>query len=279
MFAHPTVVAGRRWLFPQLAEEQTFALRGRTCRLALFDLLVCGACAGLVVAGWLLTYHWAFVDLLAVAMAVQAVATLRLPNLMVSTLLLCVFFVYDVFWVFVSPLLFGGKSVMVEVAVGVTSSSIPLPMLVLVPKFLSGGSGLLGLGDIVLPGILLAFLFRCDFAKATKAVGSARRLRLTEVLAVPQGYFAPCLCGYATGLVLTFAALAVTQLGRPALLYLVPSTLGTALLLAHRRGELGEMWRQKTPEPAHDATSSDEEEAAVTDVEMQRLPDAAEEDK
>jgi signal peptide peptidase-like protein 2B len=280
MFVHPTVVQARRYLFPRLAEEQTFSIRGRSCRLPVFDLLVCGACAGLVVAGWLLTYHWVFVDLLAVALAVQAIATLRLPNLMVSTLLLCVFFVYDVFWVFISPLIFG-KSVMVEVAIGVTSGSIPLPMLILVPKFLSSGNGLLGLGDIVLPGIVLAYLFRCDFTKATQ-IAPNRRLRLTEVLAVDYGYFVPCLCGYAIGLVVTFAALAIMQLGQPALLYLVPSTLGTALVLAAKRGELAQMWRQKAPEREPEETSSDEEAPGgqqETDVEMQRVPVVAEEDK
>jgi signal peptide peptidase-like protein 2B len=219
------------------------------------------------------------VDLLAVALAVQAIATLRLPNLMVSTLLLCVFFVYDVFWVFISPLIFG-KSVMVEVAIGVTSGSIPLPMLVLVPKFLSSGNGLLGLGDIVLPGIVLAYLFRSDFAKATQSAPN-RRLKLTEVLAVEKGYFVPCLCGYAIGLVVTFAALAIMQLGQPALLYLVPSTLGTALVIAAIRGELAQMWRQKTPEREPEETSSDEEAPGgqEADVEMQRVPVAAEEDK
>jgi hypothetical protein len=68
------------------------------------------------IAGWLATKHWFFVDILATAMAVQAVATLRLPNLLIATVLLCVFFLYDVFWVFLSPWLFGGKSVMVEVS-------------------------------------------------------------------------------------------------------------------------------------------------------------------
>lgn len=63
----------------------------------------------------MITHHWTFVDILATAMAVQAIATLRIPNLLIATVLLCVFFVYDVFWVFLSPLLFGGKSVMVEV--------------------------------------------------------------------------------------------------------------------------------------------------------------------
>ncbi len=44
------------------------------------------------------------------------------------------------------------------------------------------------------------------------------------------------------GLVLTFVALALMRAGQPALLYLVPCTLLTVLLLAWRRGDLGAMW-------------------------------------
>ena len=49
---------------------------------------------------------------------------------------------------------------MVSVARGVTGGSLPLPLLVMIPKVLFPGAGLLGLGDIILPGIFLAFLFR-----------------------------------------------------------------------------------------------------------------------
>ncbi len=268
IFVHPTVVASRRALFPRLPEQRTWQIRGRACGVgASIDAVVCGVIAVGCAVGWLLTKYWVLVDFLAVAMAVQAIATLRVPSLKVAALLLIVFFIYDVFWVFLSPFLFSGKSVMVEVAVGVTGASIPLPMLILVPKFFSNGSGLLGLGDIVLPGILLAFLFRHDFETTKRSIPN-RVLSLIEILPVRGGYFVPCLTGYAIGLVVTFAALAITQLGQPALLYLVPFTLGPALILAAKRGELGAMWRRKPEE----AISDDEKESK--DVEMQDLANA-----
>ena len=42
----------------------------------------------------------------------------HLPNLQVGTLLLCCAMLYDIFWVYVQPHLFGQKSVMVTVARG-----------------------------------------------------------------------------------------------------------------------------------------------------------------
>lgn len=97
---------------------------------------------------------------------------------------------------------------------------------------------MLGLGDIVLPGILLAFLFRWDFANAQKRIESNQQLSLAQVLSVPNGYFVFGLSAYVIGLIWTFIMLGLMQTGQPALLYLVPSTLGTTLCLSAKRGEL-----------------------------------------
>lgn len=57
-----------------------------------------------------------------------------------------------------------------------------------------------------------------------------------------------CLClscflsAYGIGLLITFVALAVMQMGQPALLYLVPCTLLTSLTVALWRRELPQFW-------------------------------------
>mmetsp|Transcript_72006 Transcript_72006/g.161662 ORF Transcript_72006/g.161662 Transcript_72006/m.161662 type:complete len:124 (+) Transcript_72006:3-374(+) len=86
---------------------------------------------------------------------------------------------------------------------------------------------MLGFGDIALPGLLISYLRRFDML-------SKRHLF--------AGYFAPAVAGYFTGLCATIGALIVMQMGQPALLYLVPCTLGTTLSLAKRRGELSCLW-------------------------------------
>jgi hypothetical protein len=83
------------------------------------------------------------------------------------------------------------------------------------------------LGDVILPGVLLAHLFRVDTEKlksGLRAKNKERRVQLVEVLA-SNGYFAIALVGYVIGLLVTLAALAILQIGQPALLYLVPSEL------------------------------------------------------
>lgn len=48
---------------------------------------------------------------------------------------------------------------------------------------------------------------------------------------------------YVIGLGIAFGANAVTKLGQPALLYLVPSTFTAITLTAASRGEIGRLWK------------------------------------
>ena len=67
-------------------------------------------------------------------------------------------------------------------------------------------------------------------------------------LKLRRGYFLPALVAYAAGLLATGAALywevGGTE-GQPALLYLVPSTLGTVCGLGAWRGHMSALWRVK----------------------------------
>ena len=47
---------------------------------------------------------------------------------------------------------------------------------------------------------------------------------------------------YAIGLIITFVALALMESGQPALLYLVPCTLGTTLVIGLKRKEVKKLW-------------------------------------
>ena len=83
-----------------------------------------------------------------------------------------------------------------------------LPMLLLVPRFLCGDGGgytYLGFGDVVLPGLLLGYARIFDLG-GRGAPCCVRRCR-SGCCAWAGGYFGPACLGYATGLVLTYAAL------------------------------------------------------------------------
>ena len=56
-------------------------------------------------------------------------------------------------------------------------------------------------------------------------------------------YFVPVMISYIIGLSAAFAANSITGLGQPALLYIVPMTLGTVGLVAASRKELPRLWK------------------------------------
>merc|ERR1711937_393859 len=98
-------------------------------------------------------------------------------------------------------------------------------MLLRIPSFGDplGRDRMLGFGDIALPGLLISYLRRHDMRSDRSGC---------------TGYFVPAVVGYFIGLCVTILALLIMQMGQPALLYLVPGTLGTTLLIASRRGEV-----------------------------------------
>ncbi|GAQ79878.1 Signal peptide peptidase [Klebsormidium nitens] len=216
------------------------------------------AAVGLCWAIWRKS-DWAWVgqDVLGVALILVVLQMARLPNIKVSSLLLWLAFAYDIFWVFLSPYFFNGESVMIAVASGLNSGGEAMPMLLRVPRILDqwGGYNMLGFGDIVLPGLLVAFTLRFDCEEKRSWSG---------------GYFLYSSIGYGVGLLCTYAALALMSgQGQPALLYLVPCTLGTLLILAWYRGELAALWSR----------GEDDNEAVESGDEDGHLSPAVDEDR
>jgi signal peptide peptidase-like 2B len=208
--------------------------RGRTSIAWLQLLLLVPSFA--IVIWWFIdrkemSYIWAVHDFMAACVLLLIQRHLKLPNIKVASVLLGAAFCYDIFWVFASPYFFK-HSVMMHVATGGDSGEI-IPMVMYFPSFLSdGGFYLIGLGDIALPGLLCTLLLRYDYIK-----GHSWR----------ESYFTVSLIGYIIGLIIAYVVLALTNTGQPALLYIVPTTLGTTLLLAHCRAQLDELTHDLVP--------------------------------
>lgn len=123
-------------------------------------------------------------------------------------------------------------------------------MLIIIPAFHATpgvGPVMLGFGDILLPGLLGVY---------------ARTHDVYNKLTVQQSYFWPCVAGYGVGLLMTYGALFYSlggDQGQPALLYLVPCTLGTVLVLAYIRRQLPHMWSSAGVEPGCECDFSDVE--------------------
>ncbi|KAB2009106.1 hypothetical protein ES319_D10G144000v1 [Gossypium barbadense] len=175
------------------------------------------------------SYSWVGQNILGICMMINVLQLARLPNIKVATVLLCLAFFYDIFWVFISPLIFQ-QSVMIAVAKGKNTGGEAIPMLLRVPRLIDpwGGYNMIGFGDILFPGLLITFTYRFD-RESKKSMG--------------KGYFVWLMVGYGFGLFLTYLGLYLMNgNGQPALLYLVPCTLGVTVVLAAIRGDLKALW-------------------------------------
>lgn len=245
----------------ELAQERyPRALPARTTVLPLFGRvstyeLLCGIPSLIAVVVWAVNrkadWAWILQDVLGVIFVVFALSTIVLPSLCIGTILLGMALLYDVFWVFISPALFHGHSVMVKVATG-GGSGESVPMVLRVPKMSDalGGYGVLGLGDIFLPGLLLAFARRFDLRRLARGPPAATKLPWLD-------YMTCGLIGYICGLSLTLIALIAMKKGQPALLYIVPCELGILSLVAYLRGDYARMWK------GEEDSSQDQERSLV----------------
>ncbi|XP_071504392.1 signal peptide peptidase-like 2B [Diadema antillarum] len=178
------------------------------------------------------SFAWILLDILGICFCISVLKVVRLPNFKTCVLLLSLLFVYDIFFVFVTPhLTKTGESVMVKVATGGQASSEQIPVLLTVPRFCHSAFSvcniysMLGFGDILVPGLLVGFCHTYDLK-----IKSSRIYFITSVIA------------YGVGLVMTFIALTLMQTGQPALLYLVPCTVLTTLAVGTCRKEVSELW-------------------------------------
>ncbi|KAG0078547.1 Luc7-like protein 3, partial [Podila epicladia] len=151
---------------------------------------------------------------------------LKAPSMSAPTLLLFTAFVYDVFFVFVTPYLTkSGESIMEAAATGAALTvKETIPMLFRIPS--RSGEAMLGFGDVVLPGILVTFLKEAD-ARLEEDSSCYEILGLGETRTQKSwwsrrwGYHLTAILGYALGLEVTFVAMMWSNKGQPALLYLV----------------------------------------------------------
>ncbi|XP_068453852.1 minor histocompatibility antigen H13 isoform X2 [Clinocottus analis] len=193
---------------------------------------------GAVVGVWyLLKKHWIANNLFGLAFALNGVELLHLNNVCTGCILLGGLFVYDVFWVF-------GTNVMVTVA-----RSFEAPIKLVFPQdllergFEASNFAMLGLGDIVIPGIFIALLLRFDVSLKKDS----------------RTYFYSSFLAYIFGLGLTIFIMHTFKHAQPALLYLVPACVGFPVVVALLKGELTELFRYEETPPEDTAVKEESE--------------------
>lgn len=209
--------------------------------VSIFSLIVTLFCVAFAIS-WAATrresFSWVGQDILGICLMITVLQLAQLPNIKVATVLLCCGFFYDIFWVFISPVFFK-QSVMITVARGDKAGGEAIPMLLRVPRINDPWNGfdMIGFGDILFPGLLVSFAHRFD--REQKKGG-------------PKGYFLWVMMGYGAGLIFTYLGLYLMNgHGQPALLYLVPCTLGTTIVLALIRGDLKTLWSYSSDSSSH----------------------------
>ncbi|KAJ1547759.1 hypothetical protein HK096_000185, partial [Nowakowskiella sp. JEL0078] len=189
---------------------------------------------------YVFTKNWVVSNLLAEAFSVTAVQLLNLDNFGTGIVLLAALFFYDIFWVF-------GTDVMVTVA-----KNFEAPIKVVWPKDIlkviadgifnktSSQFTMLGLGDIVIPGIYICLCIQFDYHLYLKTPAGKKN---PNTKWFPKPYFHSVLIAYIAGLVTTVLVMHGFQSAQPALLYLSPACIFSSLFLALIRGELTEFFK------------------------------------
>lgn len=273
------------------------------------DILdVVGAALSIGVVGYhtFIDKPWFLTNLLGFSFCYGSLQFMTPGTSWTGTLLLSALFFYDIYFVFYTPM-------MVTVA---TKLDVPIKLLFprpdgcVMPVGAVEGSAameeylkciakkrtmaMLGLGDIVIPGMMLAFALRFDlylfyqrmqqkldtnqntdlevsdkpkYKSATGSWGerfwtsSSLRTRDLRMKQFPKTYFNATVTGYVIGMITTVLVMQVAQHAQPALLYLVPGVLMSFWGTAFFKGDLKTLWNfSEVPEDPKktDQKSSDE---------------------
>ena len=174
---------------------------------------------------------------------------INLKNFKIGSILLTGLFLYDIFWVYFSGYFFTNiENTNVMENVAMKSSKNPIYVLAQVvgsssaregglttanayhfietlqlPNKLVWNHSILGLGDIVLPGLVVAFLKKYDTLKG-------------------KSYWLTGVIGYSVGLVMAVIAGIWTGSGQPALLFIVPSLILPVIVGSLVRNEFWDLW-------------------------------------
>ena len=190
---------------------------------------------------------WPLQVVMGISVCLNIIKSVPLPSLKIIAIIMVMLFIYDIFFVFITPYFTkDGVSIMERVATGSSSKKQvfdapmdyspgeQIPLSIKVPYFQATDLkvcmpiyGMIGFGDIVIPGLLTGYAAYFD------------------TLAHPgetKWYYIITCTSYAVGLIITYIALIGMGIAQPALLYLVPCCLLGVFGTALKRGEVHAMW-------------------------------------
>ncbi|KAF9933167.1 hypothetical protein FBU30_006333 [Linnemannia zychae] len=212
--------------------------------------MILAVVSALLSAYYIATKNWIASNIFGICFSLNAIQLLALDSFKTGMILLSGLFVYDIFWVF-------GTEVMVSVA-----KNFDAPVKVIFPRLLFGlpagqayQFAMLGLGDIVIPGVFVALCLRFDQHLAgTKNPNLGRSTRFSKP------YFTACFIAYALGLGTTIFVMHTFKAAQPALLYLSPACILSVIFMGFARGEIKEVFAYTSEEGAEAAKAKEAED-------------------
>ncbi|CAD8139897.1 unnamed protein product [Paramecium octaurelia] len=168
-----------------------------------------------IVFSYFQTKNWIINNIVAFLITLLMFKIIEVDSFKTSTILL----------MFISPVFFG-TSVMAQVA-----TSIDLPMKFICPPLMKSYNSplmkcsILGLGDILLPGIVIKYILKFE-----NILNKGHCMYITSII------------GYCIGLLICMLSLVIYQQAQPALLYLVPIILIPVLIVSVIRKQFYSLW-------------------------------------
>jgi len=175
--------------------------------------------------GYLVTKHYMLNNILGIFFSLFGIESFLLGSCHIGFILLSALFFYDIYFVFFTPL-------MVTVA-----KNLDGPIKLMFPKIWEWESqkdfNMIGLGDIVLPGVFVALMFRFDYLRTLKNLMKKQdnlpkdKKNNTNIQFTLSNFntFLWTFFGYFMGILSTLAIMNFFMHAQPALLYLVPGVL------------------------------------------------------
>ena len=223
-------------------------------------------CLGLIVGViYYMKKNWILNNILGMAFSVFGIENLTLGEYRVGLILLTLLFFYDIFWVFYTP-------VMVSVA-----KKIEGPVKLMFPKLKAAIEqmkkekgedneyagkpydpreyNMIGLGDIVIPGIYVALMLRFDIYLYRKAKKDISKFGFKNMK-----YFLVTFIFYNIGIITTLCSMYFFNHAQPALLYLVPCTLISSTFTALINKDIKKLWNFNEEKLAKEEEDDDDEE-------------------
>ena len=173
----------------------------------------------LLMISWWTSKNWLLSNLLAIWVSCALVKIIRFNSLYPAFIILISFFWFDIFWVIVGPMLFGGNNIIEEVL-----HAIIFPLKIVVPGYNAFSPwATLSIFDIVIPTFYISFLSRFGEQQHTSA------------------YYVSHSIMYALSMGITTWAMVYSESKQPVLIYIIPFLLLTTWIVSGIRGE----WKTK----------------------------------